>query len=116
MVLARNGGQPMDPETLVSKAWGDRILRPRALISTVHRLRRKIEIDPKKPAVLVGVRGGGYRLCAELQRPFSSIQVLSDTLWLATHHAGHFLGLNDCVLYLRDGNVLVQMAAHGPKN
>jgi len=33
-----------------------------AIDSLVHRLRQKIEVDPKKPAYLVTQRGRGYRL------------------------------------------------------
>jgi two-component system OmpR family response regulator len=34
----------------------------------VSRLRRKIERDPKKPALIVTVRGGGYRFAGKVER------------------------------------------------
>ena len=40
----------------------------RAVDNQVSRLRRKIEHDPKKPALIVTVRGGGYRFAGEVER------------------------------------------------
>ncbi|MCF3932402.1 response regulator transcription factor [Acuticoccus sp. M5D2P5] len=38
----------------------------RAIDNQVSRLRRKIELDPKKPAIIVTEWGGGYRLAADV--------------------------------------------------
>jgi two-component system OmpR family response regulator len=32
----------------------------------IGRLRKKIEIDPKKPAIIKTIRGGGYQLCSQV--------------------------------------------------
>jgi two-component system, OmpR family, response regulator len=41
----------------------------RSVDNMVSRLRRKIEADPKQPALLKTVRGGGYMLAADVRRP-----------------------------------------------
>jgi len=40
----------------------------RAVDNQVSRLRRKIEADSRNPALILTVRGGGYRLAAEVRR------------------------------------------------
>ena len=40
----------------------------RAIDVQVGRLRRKIEIDPKNPALIKTVRGGGYVLASAVER------------------------------------------------
>ena len=40
----------------------------RAVDNQVSRLRRKIERDPKRPALVVTVRGGGYRFAGKVER------------------------------------------------
>ena len=41
---------------------------------------------------------------------------LDDLLWTLAEQIGSILGLEDCVIYLRDGERLLQVAAYGPKN
>lgn len=41
---------------------------------------------------------------------------LDDLLWSIAQGVGEIMGFNDCVIYLRKGDVLVQMAAFGVKN
>ena len=66
--LGRHAGRPVPREELLSKVWG---YSPHLEIETrtvdihVAKLRRKIEVDPKTPARLITVRGGGYRLLLE---------------------------------------------------
>ena len=40
----------------------------RAVDNQVSRLRRKVEVDSRNPALIQTVRGGGYRLAAEVRR------------------------------------------------
>jgi two-component system OmpR family response regulator len=40
----------------------------RAIDMQVGRLRRKIEADPKNPALIKSVRGGGYALASAVER------------------------------------------------
>ncbi len=40
----------------------------RSIDNQVSRLRRKIEADPSKPAIITTVRGGGYALSADVER------------------------------------------------
>ncbi len=41
---------------------------------------------------------------------------LDDLLWELAENVGKLLGFDDCVVYLREGDVLVQAAAYGVKN
>lgn len=41
---------------------------------------------------------------------------LDDLLWSISNNVGNTLGFEDCVIYLREGQVLVQMAAYGIKS
>jgi two-component system OmpR family response regulator len=41
----------------------------RSIDNMVARLRRKIETDPKRPALIKTVRGGGYMFAADVRRP-----------------------------------------------
>ena len=40
----------------------------RAVDNQVSRLRRKIEVDSRNPEIIQTVRGGGYRLAADVRR------------------------------------------------
>ncbi|MFT4976869.1 MAG: putative ATPase/DNA-binding winged helix-turn-helix (wHTH) protein, partial [Myxococcota bacterium] len=61
--LAARPGEPVSRETLLEEVWS---YKPgtvtRAVDFTVHRLRRKIEVDPSDPAFLQTIHGEGYRL------------------------------------------------------
>ena len=55
-------------EELLNKVWGyakDLNLETRTVDIHIAKLRRKIELDPSSPSLLVTVRGAGYRLCAD---------------------------------------------------
>jgi DNA-binding response OmpR family regulator len=65
LCLRASPGRPLSREELLEKVWGyDRpeLLETRTVDIHIAKLRRKIEPDPKNPAHLVTVRGGGYRL------------------------------------------------------
>lgn len=111
--LVRCPGSVVDPGRLIRLAGvtGGRS----ALGNAIYRLRAKIEPDPAEPRWLVGVRGQGYRLDATPERASRSLDDISETLWAIAEHAGHLMGLDDCVVYARDGNYLVQVAAYGIK-
>jgi|GEM_PF-4622597 len=61
--LARHPNEPVGRHTLHREVWrhGDAVLS-RALDTTVRRMRRKLEPDPRKPGCLITVHGVGYRL------------------------------------------------------
>jgi len=62
-LLLANGGHTLPLERLTSHVWGYRGLGDRQLLKQlVHRLRRKIEVDPASPRCLVTVTGVGYAL------------------------------------------------------
>ena len=44
------------------------------------------------------------------------VATLDDLLWTITKNIGETLGFDDCVIYLRTDNILVQKAAFGIKN
>jgi DNA-binding response OmpR family regulator/putative methionine-R-sulfoxide reductase with GAF domain len=107
--LARSAGRVVDPEAL---ARAGQVIGGRgALANAILRLRGKLEDDPSEPAHLITVRGQGYRLDVSSERATAPAQ----TLWSVAEAAGRVLGLEDCVVYLRDGNALVQVAAYGLK-
>lgn len=63
--LAANSQRPVSREELLTKVWGyarNLELETRTVDIHIAKLRRKIEIDPSKPGLLVTVRGAGYRL------------------------------------------------------
>lgn len=86
-----------------------------ALANAMYRLRAKIEADPTEPRWVVGVRGQGYRLDLNPGAARPSLSALRETLWTVADQLGRLLGLEDCVVYTRDGNHLVQAAAFGAK-
>jgi two-component system response regulator RegX3 len=67
--LAQNADRPVPREELLSKVWGygrNLDIETRTVDIHVAKLRRKIETDPKNPALLVTVRGAGYRLMVDV--------------------------------------------------
>ncbi|MCB9765661.1 MAG: winged helix-turn-helix domain-containing protein [Alphaproteobacteria bacterium] len=86
-----------------------------ALSNTIHRLRAKLEADPGAPGFVLSVRGAGYRLDAQLVEPPPRHEELVAAMRSLTDHIGLVLGIEDCVVYLRDGDALVQVAACGVK-
>ncbi len=66
--LANNCDRPVPREELLSKVWGyarDLGIETRTVDIHIAKIRRKIEVDPKQPALLITVRGAGYRLVSE---------------------------------------------------
>jgi len=60
-----NRGLAFSREQLLDRVWGqDRFVEPRTVDVHVRRLREKVEADPKRPKVILTVRGHGYR-CAD---------------------------------------------------
>ncbi|MCL4804801.1 MAG: response regulator transcription factor, partial [Anaerolineae bacterium] len=60
--LARHAGHVLSREQLIEHVWGyDYYGDDRVIDTHIRRLRRKIEDDPAAPAVIVTVRGAGYR-------------------------------------------------------
>lgn len=61
--LVRSGGRVLTVDQLIDEVWGKGIaLTDRVVYTHVNKLRSKIEPDPANPAIVVGVRGVGYRL------------------------------------------------------
>lgn len=55
-------GRLVSRETLISEVWGyDYVGDTKTLDVHVKRLRKKVEVDPKSPEVIVTVRGLGYK-------------------------------------------------------
>lgn len=66
--LASNSDRPVPREELLSKVWGyarDLGIETRTVDIHIAKIRRKIEVDPKQPVLLITVRGAGYRLVSE---------------------------------------------------
>lgn len=65
--LAQRPGVDVDRQTLLVDVWGYQPeVVTRTVDTTVRRLRRKIEADPKNPEHLLTVHGVGYRLVVDL--------------------------------------------------
>lgn len=63
--LAEHGDRPVPREELLARVWGygpELGIETRTVDIHIAKLRRKLETEPKNPAHLVTVRGGGYRL------------------------------------------------------
>ena len=61
--LARHPGQVFTRELLLQRVWNYDYLGDSRLVDVaVQRLRAKVEEDPARPALVVTVRGVGYRL------------------------------------------------------
>jgi DNA-binding response OmpR family regulator/putative methionine-R-sulfoxide reductase with GAF domain len=86
-----------------------------AVTNAIYRLRAKIEPDPGKPAYLVSAPGVGYRLDATIDEPVAEREHLVHALRSLTSHVGQIVGFDDCVAYVRRGDLLTQVAAYGPK-
>ena len=66
--LASNSDRPVPREELLSKVWGyarDLGIETRTVDIHIAKIRRKIEVNPKQPVLLITVRGAGYRLVSE---------------------------------------------------
>ncbi|MFM7352608.1 MAG: winged helix-turn-helix domain-containing protein, partial [Microcystis aeruginosa] len=60
-VLAQAEGIPLSRSELLRRAWPDAIDNPRTIDTHILSLRKKIEIDPRKPSLIQTVRNVGYR-------------------------------------------------------
>lgn len=60
--LARELGQTVSREELETCVWGEHVPGGRRLAVTIGRIRKKIEVDPGQPEVLVTIHREGYRL------------------------------------------------------
>ncbi len=61
--LARHAGRALDRRELVAEAWGQEYGDAGDSVKLyIHYLRRKLEADPERPALIQTVRGVGYRL------------------------------------------------------
>lgn len=63
--LARHRGQVFTRDLLLDAVWGDtQFVTPRSVDACIRRIRKKLELNPSRPAYLKTVRGIGYRLDA----------------------------------------------------
>ena len=59
--LAKNAGHVLSFDHLLGEIWGEPQIGENQLVwKTIHRLRRKIETDSKKPKYIVSIPGTGY--------------------------------------------------------
>jgi DNA-binding response OmpR family regulator len=65
-ILVRNAGRIVTTEFLLNRIWPLQDAQEDRLHVHVHRLRRKIELNPNEPAYIVAERGTGYRFNAVL--------------------------------------------------
>lgn len=64
-VLTQAEGEPLSRIDLLRRAWPDAIDNPRTVDTHVLSLRKKIEVDPRRPDLIQTVRNVGYRICFE---------------------------------------------------
>jgi two-component system OmpR family response regulator len=62
VVLLGAGGSPVSHDELLRRMWGEHRGSTQNLRRVIATLRDTIEQDPKQPALLISVRGIGYRL------------------------------------------------------
>ncbi len=61
-LFAENRGKVLDRDTIYNAGWGvSHIPNSRTLDQHISQLRKKIEIDPKNPRIIVTVHTAGYR-------------------------------------------------------
>jgi DNA-binding response OmpR family regulator len=61
--LVGSRGSVLSVDELIDQVWGKGIaLTDRVVYTHVNKLRAKIEPDPARPVIVIGVRGVGYRL------------------------------------------------------
>jgi DNA-binding response OmpR family regulator len=63
-LLHRRKGEVVDRDAFFNECWGyDYMPNSRTLDQHISQLRKRIEIDPKNPAIVRTVHGAGYRYC-----------------------------------------------------
>ncbi len=61
-ILHEERGRVVARHTLFQRVWGlDHVPNSRTLDQHISQLRKRIEVDPKAPAIILTVRGVGYR-------------------------------------------------------
>jgi DNA-binding winged helix-turn-helix (wHTH) protein len=89
LTLARGSGRAMSRATLLDAIAGrEAEAFDRTIDVYVGRLRKKIEIDPKRPRLIVTVPGSGYRLAAKPKAVQTPVQAGPDRLNEPTIRAG----------------------------
>ncbi|MBI1310390.1 response regulator [bacterium] len=65
-LLHANSGRALDRNTIFNHAWGeDYFPNSRTLDQHISQLRKRIELDPRRPRIIQTVHGVGYRFDAE---------------------------------------------------
>ncbi len=65
-LLASQPGEVFSPEEIIREVWRDKpMVTATDVAKYVNLVRKKIEADPKNPALLLNVRGFGYKLGAD---------------------------------------------------
>lgn len=65
-ILVRNAGRIVTTDFLLNRIWPLQDAQEDRLHVHIHRLRRKIEVDPNEPSYIVAERGTGYRFNGEV--------------------------------------------------
>ncbi|MDO4909500.1 MAG: response regulator transcription factor [Corynebacterium sp.] len=66
--LMKHMGEAMERKEIIAAIWGDDYVGDTKTLDVhIKRLRDKLEVDPKKPTVILTVRGVGYRFEAEAE-------------------------------------------------
>jgi DNA-binding response OmpR family regulator len=65
--LLKNAGRVFSRDQLLGAVWNARFVTTRSVDVYMHRLRRKVELQPDNPSYLRTLRGRGYRLAPPLQ-------------------------------------------------
>ncbi len=64
----RHRGRVYTRSQLLDRVWGqERFVEPRTVDVHIRRLREKVESDPRKPSLLLTVRGMGYKCREDIQ-------------------------------------------------
>ncbi len=68
-ILVRNAGRIVTTEFLLNRIWPMQDAQEDRLHVHVHRLRRKIELNPNEPTYILAERGTGYRFAVNVEKP-----------------------------------------------
>ncbi len=64
-VLVQAGGRTLSRLELLHRAWPDTIDNPRTVDTHILSLRKKVELEPRRPHLIQTVRNAGYRMNIE---------------------------------------------------